>query len=196
MGGESLLRNLGSFDRDVTDKAERRILRDSEQNATTHPVTASFSIHEFLLPSSSFTYGASASRLPSRHGGREPVSMPRRRRSGVRTLTKRGPAAFLAPSWQIPLARLALCQHPASAGDRFKRGKHQFGHNRGQPNRLEHLYSLRERTWRVLRLVFFIKRDWIRILFASRRRSGRESTTDCQFWSTDRNRLVRAGTSC
>jgi hypothetical protein len=38
--------------------------------------------------------------------------------------------------------------------------------------------SLRERTWRVLRLVFFIKRDWIRILFASRRRSGRESTTD------------------
>jgi hypothetical protein len=40
--------------------------------------------------------------------------------------------------------------------------------------------SLRERTWRVLRLVFFIKRDWIRILFASRRRSGRESTTDCR----------------
>jgi len=36
--------------------------------------------------------------------------------------------------------------------------------------------SLRERTC----LVFFIKRDWIRILFASRRRSGRESTTDCR----------------
>ena len=29
MGGESLLRILGSFDRDVTEKAERRILRDS-----------------------------------------------------------------------------------------------------------------------------------------------------------------------
>src|SRR5271165_1584910 len=68
-----------------------------------------------------FPYGASASRLPSRHGGREPVSTPRRRRSGVRTLTMRGPA---------------LRQHPASAGDRFKRGKQQFGHNRGQPSRL------------------------------------------------------------
>src|ERR1700693_341917 len=29
VGGESLLRILGSFDRDVTEKAERRILRDS-----------------------------------------------------------------------------------------------------------------------------------------------------------------------
>ena len=123
MGGESLLRNLGSFDRDVTDKAERRILRDSEQNATTHPVTAFFSIHAFLLPSSSFTYGASASRLPSRHGGREPVSMPRRRRSGVRTLTKRGPAAFLAPSSQIPLASTCLVPASSFCGRSFQASK-------------------------------------------------------------------------
>src|ERR1700726_2483818 len=60
-----------------------------------------------------FTYGASASRLPSRRGGREPVSIPRRLRSGVRTLTNRGPAAFLAPSSQIPLA--STCLVPASS---------------------------------------------------------------------------------
>ena len=60
-----------------------------------------------------FTYGASASRLPSRHGGRDAVSTPRRRRSGVRTLTKRGPAAFPAPFSQIPLA--STCLAPASS---------------------------------------------------------------------------------
>jgi len=61
----------------------------------------------------SVTYGASASRLPSRHGGREPISTPRRRRSGVRTLTKRGPAAFPEPSLHIPLA--STCLAPASS---------------------------------------------------------------------------------
>ena|ERR1700730_5425415 len=38
--------------------------------------------------------GASASRLPSRHGGTEPISTPRKLPSGMRTLTRRGPAAF------------------------------------------------------------------------------------------------------
>jgi hypothetical protein len=83
--------------------------------------------------------GASASRLPSRHGGTEPISTPRKLPSGMRTLTRRGPAAFPAPSRTFRRRALALRQHPASAGDRFKRGKHHFGHHRGQPNRLEHV---------------------------------------------------------
>ena len=61
----------------------------------------------------SASYDAGASRLRSRHDGREPVSTPLRRRSGVRTLTNREPAAFPAPSSQIRLA--STCRVPASS---------------------------------------------------------------------------------
>ena len=70
-----------------------------------------------------FTYGASASHLPSRHGGREPVSTARRRGSGVRTLTNRGPAAFPAPSSQIPLASTCLATASSFCGRSFQTRK-------------------------------------------------------------------------
>jgi hypothetical protein len=57
--------------------------------------------------------GASVSRLPSRHGRTELISTPRKRPSGMRTLTKRGPTAFPAPSSPIPSA--STCLAPASS---------------------------------------------------------------------------------
>ena len=70
--------------------------------------------------------GASASRLPSRHGGTEPISTPRKRPSGVRTLTKRGPAAFPAPSSQIPSASTCLAPASSFCGRSFQTRKTSF----------------------------------------------------------------------
>ena len=116
----------------------------------------------------SFTYAASASRLPSPHGGREPVSMPRKRRSGVRTLTKRGPAAFLSPSSHIPSASTFLAPASSFCGRSFQTRKPS---SRSSSPAAEppgaRMNSLPERTWCLLRLVFFIKRDWIRFFSQS-----------------------------
>ena len=70
--------------------------------------------------------GASASRLPSRHGGTEPISTPRKRPSGVRTLTKRGPAAFPAPSSQILSASTCLAPASSFCGRSFQTRKTSF----------------------------------------------------------------------
>ena len=70
--------------------------------------------------------GASASRLPSRHGGTEPISTPRKRPSGVRTLTKRGPAAFPAPSSQVRSASTCLAPASSFCGRSFQTRKTSF----------------------------------------------------------------------
>jgi hypothetical protein len=65
-----------------------------------------------------------------------------------------------------------LRQHPASAGDRFKRGKHHFGHHRGQLNCLS------------ASCFFHKKRFWlIPILFASRGAIRAEGTEAGKFLS-------------
>ena len=70
--------------------------------------------------------GASASRLPSRHGGTEPISTPRKLPSGMRTLTKRGPAAFPAPSSHIPSASTCLAPASSFCGRSFQTRKTSF----------------------------------------------------------------------
>ena len=70
--------------------------------------------------------GASASRLPSRHGGTEPISTPRKLPSGMRTLTRRGPAAFPAPSSHIPSASTCLAPASSFCGRSFQTRKTSF----------------------------------------------------------------------
>jgi hypothetical protein len=70
--------------------------------------------------------GASASRLPSRHGGTEPISTPRKRPSGVRILTKPGPSAFPSPSSHIPSASTCLAPASSFCGRSFQTRKTSF----------------------------------------------------------------------
>ena len=138
--------------------------------------------------------GASASRLPSRHGGTEPISTPRKRPSGVRTLTKRGPAAFPAPSSQVPSA--STCLGPASSfcGRSFQTRKTSFRSSSRAaepPGARVALYGSELGAYCVLSS-FSYKRDWIRILFAKSplERSGIDYRFS-KFWSAIERRESR-----